>query len=305
MVTLSIKKNASIWAHVQSFVVTNLNLPILCMGDLNNILHANEKMGPNPANAKRISEFCYLVKSCGMFDLGYNGPAYTWPNKRFSIAPHYERLDRCLANAEWCAAFPFTSVHHLPMMKSDHTPILTILDPNLPKPKKPFRFENWWLLEKDFEDISKKSYSKSCQRPFHHKISYLFSDIRSWIKSKSNISSQLSNIEQWLLDIQSNPPSSKSILTKRAYFAAPKCPRQTRYLTVKDTKRIGLFLVTKILPFPPSYHQKSQEKHCYPSLESRWLLLYNTTTTVPNNQQYFTDIFTSNITTQHRSLTGC
>ena len=44
---------------------------------LNNIVHANEKMGPNPGNAKRISEFCCMIKDCGLVDLGYNGPAYT------------------------------------------------------------------------------------------------------------------------------------------------------------------------------------------------------------------------------------
>lgn len=106
------QKTAMIWAQVRSFVVTNMNLPILCMVDLNNIMHANEKLGPNSANKKHISDFCYFVKSCGFFDLGYNGPDYTWTNKRFSTTPTYERLDRCLANAEWCATFPYTSVHY-------------------------------------------------------------------------------------------------------------------------------------------------------------------------------------------------
>jgi hypothetical protein len=39
---------------------------------------------------------------CGLFDLGFSGPAYTWINMRFSSTPIFERLDRCLANAEWC-----------------------------------------------------------------------------------------------------------------------------------------------------------------------------------------------------------
>ena len=50
-------------------------------------MNVNEKLGPNHANAKRISDFCCLVKDYGLFDLGYNGPAYTWTNKRFSINP--------------------------------------------------------------------------------------------------------------------------------------------------------------------------------------------------------------------------
>lgn len=87
------QKTSSIWAQVQSFVATYPNLPMLCMSDLNNIMNAKEKLGPTPANLKRISEFCCLVKNCGLFDLGYNGLAYTWTNKRFSTNPTYERLE--------------------------------------------------------------------------------------------------------------------------------------------------------------------------------------------------------------------
>ena len=59
---------------VQAFVVKYPNLPMFCIGDLNN---ANEKLGPAPAHVRRISDFCCMVKNCGLFDLGYNGPAYT------------------------------------------------------------------------------------------------------------------------------------------------------------------------------------------------------------------------------------
>lgn len=136
---------------------------------LNNIVHANEKMGPNPGNAKRISEFYCMIKDCGLFDLGYNGPACTWTNKRFNTNPTYERLDRFLANAEWCTTYPTTSVYRLPMMKSDHAPILALLESSRPKIKKPFRFENWWLLENDFQKIAKQRWRKSNFRPFHKK----------------------------------------------------------------------------------------------------------------------------------------
>jgi hypothetical protein len=192
------QQTASIWAQVQNFVVTYANLPVICMGDLNNIMHTNEKLGPSPANAKRISEFCCMIKSCGLFDLGYNGPVYTWTNKRFSTNPTYERLDRFVANAKWCAAYPTTSVYHLPMMKSDHAPILALLESSRPKTKKPFCFENWWLLENDFQDIAKLSWHKSISRPFHQKVSYLVADLKVWRKSKPKLSDQLQIIENFL-----------------------------------------------------------------------------------------------------------
>lgn len=112
------------------------------MGDLNNVMHPNEKFGPRPVNVARMSTFCWLVKDCGLVDLGFSGLAYTWCNKHFNTNPTFERLDRSLGNAEWCAAFPSTTVFHLPMMISDHAPILTVLQSSRAKPRKPFRFEN-------------------------------------------------------------------------------------------------------------------------------------------------------------------
>jgi hypothetical protein len=97
------------------------------MGDLNNIMHPNLKYG--------------------LMDLGYSGPAYTWTNKHFTTNPNFERLDRCLGDDEWCQAYPSTIVYHLPMLYSDHAPILAIMTLNCPKPKRRFNFQNCWLLK--------------------------------------------------------------------------------------------------------------------------------------------------------------
>jgi hypothetical protein len=120
-------------------------------------MHPTEKLGPAPVNFNRINVFCSLVSQCGLFDLGYDGPTYTWSNKRFTSTPTYERLDRCLANAEWCRAFHTTTVLHLPMMYSDHAPILLLPTSQRQRPKKPFRFENWWLMEEDFQQTAQQS----------------------------------------------------------------------------------------------------------------------------------------------------
>ena len=126
-----------------SFVQTHHDMPIFCMGDMNEIMHPNEKHGPGRPDMCRINIFCNLVKHCDFLDLGYSGPAYTWNNKRFTSSPTFQRLDRCFANVEWCMIYPCTSVFHLPMLNSDHAPILTLLDSHKRNTIKPFRFENW------------------------------------------------------------------------------------------------------------------------------------------------------------------
>lgn len=111
-------------------------------------------------------------------DMGYNGPAYTWCNKRFTSVPTYERLDRCLANAEWCNAYPNTTVYNLPIILSDHAPILTITQPSTIKTKKSFKFENWWLLEDDFHETAQQAWAVSSNKPFHVRTSNLAGSLK-------------------------------------------------------------------------------------------------------------------------------
>ncbi|PNT77856.1 hypothetical protein BRADI_1g69641v3, partial [Brachypodium distachyon] len=124
------------------------------MGDLNNVMNPDEKSSSN-INASRIQCFNHFVKRCGLVDLAFNGPAYTWCNKRFTSTPVYERLDSCLANADWCASFPNTNVYNLPIILIDHTPGLTITGSSFRRPRFHFKFENWWLMEEDFQSVPK------------------------------------------------------------------------------------------------------------------------------------------------------
>ncbi|GJN31833.1 hypothetical protein PR202_gb20281 [Eleusine coracana subsp. coracana] len=134
-------KMVDIWADIVDFANSD-NSPLFCMGDFNELLNANEKFSTTTPIYNRISIFCSIVNDCGLIDLGYNGPAYTWTNRRFSSNPTFQRLDRCLANFEWCRIFPYTNVYHLPLIYEDHAPILAIPTSIKPIRKKQFKFEN-------------------------------------------------------------------------------------------------------------------------------------------------------------------
>jgi len=143
-------------------------------------------------------------------DLGYSGPAYTWTNKRFSSVPTYERLDRCLGNAEWCMAFPTTTIYHLPMLYSDHAPILAVLNSQRVRTNKPFRFENWWLMEQEYHEVARQSWLRSSARTFAQKTGYLAADLRTWRRKKPRNNDLLSQIEAQLLAQQNIHPSQQN-----------------------------------------------------------------------------------------------
>ena len=142
-----------LWNNLSS--IANLHhLPWLMVGDFNELLSCNDKQGGNPLNPRRVQLFKDCLDTCGMVDLGFHGPKFTWVNKR--EMGHYiqERLDRAFANCDWRGLYPEASVHHLARTHSDHCPVLLRLDaPYGVRLPRPFRFQPMWLSHPAFPDF--------------------------------------------------------------------------------------------------------------------------------------------------------
>ena len=50
--------------------------------------------------------FSECLDTCNMVDLGFNGPRFTWTNRKNISDLVQERIDRCFANPSWSANFP-------------------------------------------------------------------------------------------------------------------------------------------------------------------------------------------------------
>lgn len=198
-------RTKDLWKQISTFVDENNGKPMLCMGDLNEIMYPQDKSNANYVNQSRINLFCSLVKNCGLFDLGYNGPAYTWCNKRYSSKPLYERLDRFLANAEWSSLFPNANIYNLPILQGDHAPIMAVLHSKFKKPTYHFKFENWWLLEDDFQGTAKQAWEATHNYQFTARTRYLTGALKSWRKKKKPLQNQLNDIEEKIKEIQEKP----------------------------------------------------------------------------------------------------
>jgi endonuclease/exonuclease/phosphatase family metal-dependent hydrolase len=106
------------------------DLPWLCIGDFNEVLHREEHMGVNERSWTQIAGFRDVVDVCGLCDLGYRGVPWTFEKRVAGGSFCRVRLDRGLATPAWCERFPEAEVHHLPAYAtSDHLPILLKLDP--------------------------------------------------------------------------------------------------------------------------------------------------------------------------------
>ena len=76
----------------------------------------------------RVQLFKDCLDNCGMVDLGFQGPRFTWVNKR--KVRHYiqEILYRGFTNTDWREIYPETVIHHLARTHSDHCLVLLKLD---------------------------------------------------------------------------------------------------------------------------------------------------------------------------------
>ncbi|XP_026395092.1 uncharacterized protein LOC113289878 isoform X4 [Papaver somniferum] len=94
----------TVWNELQT-VSDISNSDWMVMGDLNVIGSCQEKKGGRNPSHSKIAELREVMDSCGLIDLGFNGPKYTWNNKRVGAANIKERLDRAVANSNWINRF--------------------------------------------------------------------------------------------------------------------------------------------------------------------------------------------------------
>ena len=94
------------------------------MGDFNEPLLNEDKFGGRAMSVNRSLLFKEYLDNCGMIDIGFSGPRFTWTNKREVQALIQERIDRFFVNASWCILYPEAKVVHLTRCHSDHCPVM-------------------------------------------------------------------------------------------------------------------------------------------------------------------------------------
>jgi hypothetical protein len=140
------------------------------VGNFNEILYSFEKQGGLPKPQSQMDKFRDALNFCNLNDLGCEGDIFTWRNNNFRVDGYIrERLDRAVANPQWCARFPNYKVvngcpehldHRLVVVSVDHTYRRRRAQTNLLNK----RFEARWLLEEDCENVVKKAWEEAFAR---------------------------------------------------------------------------------------------------------------------------------------------
>lgn len=129
---------------------------------------------------------------CNLLDLGFIGPKYTWCNGRMATGITRERLDRVVANHEWCQNFNVVSVEVLPRLCSDHNPLLVSFSNHqeaLWQHRRHFWYEASWEKHKEYGALIKRVW-RVCE-----------SSESAWTKVRKNLKGCQRVLQRWVRKI--------------------------------------------------------------------------------------------------------
>ena len=102
-----------------------------------------------------MERFVEAINWCGLRDIGFTRPKFTWLYQRADGIKIRERLDRALATQEWRVKFPRAKLFHLTSVASNHSPLSLHMESksNRKKVGKVFRFESMWLKDPRCKEV--------------------------------------------------------------------------------------------------------------------------------------------------------
>lgn len=133
-----------LWDFLRN-IAPSINRSWIVAGGFNQVLEAKDKLS-KCTKLEGVVEFQKVVFDCAFIDLIPSGNWFSWSNNREGIDAVWERLDRTFVNSTWVSTFPRTSVFCLPVIKSDHSPLLISTCNEIPRRSRPMKFEAMWLV---------------------------------------------------------------------------------------------------------------------------------------------------------------
>ena len=137
-------------------------LPWLVIGDFNEITCPMEKERGALRPNHQITRFNNSINYCGLREVGFVGPRFTWLYQKRDRTQIGERLDRALATQDWFFMFPTTKLIHKSSFASDHSPLLLnfLHKPKRKKAKMLFCFEVMRLKDTRCNKVVLDAWSK-------------------------------------------------------------------------------------------------------------------------------------------------
>ncbi|XP_074315563.1 uncharacterized protein LOC141651765 [Silene latifolia] len=152
-----IEERIPLW---DAMVRLTLKEPWIIMGDFNNVLHMDEKIGL-PVKDSETMPFQDAIDRCGLQDMKCTGSFFTWNNKQPNSTRVFSRIDRVLVNDEWLTKWHDYFAHYAPEGEYDHCPCFIRAGDTTLRQKRPFKFFNMWTGVPDFLMIVENGWNEN------------------------------------------------------------------------------------------------------------------------------------------------
>ena len=149
-----------VWQQLSSIKAFS-HVSWFCIGDFNQILSRDEKFSFTQGRISGASLFQKVISDRQFCDLAASGQQYTWMNNREDNEFIMERLDRAFATVEWVNMYPCYSLRNLPIIRSDHGPIILDFEFLTPFRRRPFRFEHMWTTHPSCESMIRQAWESN------------------------------------------------------------------------------------------------------------------------------------------------
>lgn len=174
------EEKQTFWDYIQSFHL-NIDIPWLLIGDFNELLSSEDKVGGNPPTRNQCSRLPALLNSLHATDIPCLQQAFSWKMNTEAVTI-YERLDRAIGNNYLMDTFERASITYGNFTVSDHAPDIFLSGENLVS-SSIFRFQNYWTLEKESHDIVRKQWNTSIRGSRFFRITTKLSRIKNLLKT--------------------------------------------------------------------------------------------------------------------------
>ena len=180
-----LSKREEVWNKLRSLkLLAHPNWP--CIGDFNQILNQNDKFSFHQGTIPGADSFHKMLSNLALCELAYSGQKFTWMNRREEEDFVMEKLDRPFASIEWVNTYPRYALRNLPIIHSDHGPILIDFEFTQAFRRRPFRFERMWLLHPTCKSVVQKAWhcypTRSRALQLRNKLSNVRKEFTVWNK---------------------------------------------------------------------------------------------------------------------------
>ncbi|KAM0821227.1 hypothetical protein ACQ4PT_009451 [Festuca glaucescens] len=188
----------------------------LCCGDFNEVLCFDEHVGVRDRTATQNELFRNCMEECGLSDMGFSGPKFTWCNRQDAQSNVRVRLDRAMCNSLFTTRFANCFVENVITTSSDHYAVALAFEkqtglPHCMPVQVPFRYEAMWCRAEDYGTTVEQAWAAKSlgANPIHaawEAMNHMACSLQKW--SKASFGAVRRNIQRLERSLKVLPQSA-------------------------------------------------------------------------------------------------